>query len=63
MKNSFDGLAIINIELTSLCNKSCWMCGRGRIEKEYPELVTEDGHMDLNLLKNIAAQLPSNIVV
>ena len=34
---------ILNIELTSLCNKDCWMCGRRKIDKEYPELKIEYG--------------------
>jgi MoaA/NifB/PqqE/SkfB family radical SAM enzyme len=32
-----NGLGNINIELTSRCNKSCWMCGRRKVEKEMPE--------------------------
>ena len=33
-----NGLSVINVELTSRCNKSCWMCGRRRMERDYPEL-------------------------
>ena len=63
MKNNLYGLANINVELTSRCNKSCWMCGRRKIEKEYPELTLQYGDMDFELIKEIAQQLPPNIVV
>jgi radical SAM protein with 4Fe4S-binding SPASM domain len=63
MKNSLSGLGNINIELTSRCNKSCWMCGRRKVEKEYPDLALEYGDMDFELVKKIAEQLPHNIVV
>ena len=61
--NSLNGLGNINIELTSRCNKSCWMCGRRKVEKEFPELALEYGDIDFDLLENISKQLPSNIVV
>lgn len=57
------GLSTINIELTSSCNKNCWMCGRRKTERDYPELVLKYGDMDFSLVKKIAKQLPSNIVV
>lgn len=63
MNQKLYGLANINIELTSRCNKSCWICGRRRIEKEYPELVPEYGDMDFALIKEIAAQIPPHVVV
>lgn len=52
----------INVELCSHCNKQCWMCGRRKIEREHPELANW-GDMDFNLVKIIARQLPSNIIV
>lgn len=58
----FDGLSVVNIEITSRCNKNCWMCGRRIIEKKYPELVNW-GDMDFSLLEKIAKQLPQNIIV
>ena len=58
-----DGLAVVNIELTSLCNKSCHICGRRMIEREHPELVAHYGHMDVELMRKIACQLPEKIVV
>ncbi len=62
-KQNLDGLVNINIELTSRCNKDCWMCGRRRIEKDHPDLTPEYGDMDFDLVKKIASQLPTNIVV
>ncbi len=61
--NSLNGLGNINIELTSRCDKSCWMCGRRKVEKEIPELALEYGDIDFDLLENISKQLPPNIVV
>lgn len=54
------GLVNINVELTSRCNKSCWMCGRRKVEKEYPELTLEYGDMDFALVEKIARQLPED---
>ncbi len=58
-----NGLSVINIELTSKCNKSCWMCGRRKIERDYPELKLAYGNMDFSLVKKIANQLPPGIIV
>ena len=60
---SFNGLTTINIELTSLCNKSCWMCGRRKIERDYPEIAIKYGNMDFDLVKKIAQEVPPGIVV
>ena len=60
---NLNGLGNINIELTSRCDKSCWMCGRRKVEKEFPELILEYDDIDFDLLENISKQLPSNIVV
>ncbi|MBI5788352.1 MAG: SPASM domain-containing protein [Candidatus Schekmanbacteria bacterium] len=57
------GLANINVELTSRCNKSCWICGRRRVDKEYPELALQYGDMAFELLEKIAAQVLPNIVI
>ena len=59
----FHGLANVNIELTNRCNKKCWMCGRRKVEKDYPELVLNYGDMDFELVARIADQLPPDIVV
>jgi len=60
---NLDGLANINVELTSRCNKNCWMCGRRKVERDYPELTLEYGDMDFELVVKIAKQLPANVVV
>jgi len=60
---AFAGLTTINVELTSRCNKSCWMCGRRRVENEYPQLALAYGDMDFALVERIAAQLPPRTVV
>ena len=57
------GLTTINVELTSRCNKRCWMCGRRKVERDFPELALEYGDMDFSLVEKIAAQLPPDIVV
>ncbi|WP_020589348.1 radical SAM/SPASM domain-containing protein [Desulfobacter curvatus] len=62
-KNSLAGLSAINIELTSRCNKKCWMCGRRKIERDYPDLTIKYGDMDYKLLESIAKQIPPGIVV
>lgn len=59
----FNGLTTVNVELTSRCNKECWMCGRRKIDSEYPELRIKYGDMDFGLVKKIARQLPPGIVV
>ena len=67
---NLSGLNTINVELTSLCNKGdgspgsgCWMCGRRKIERDYPELALKYGDMDFGLVESIAEQLPPSIVV
>lgn len=57
------GLTNINVELTSRCNKSCWMCGRRKVDRDYPDLAVEYGDIDFDLVRKIADQLPPNIVV
>ena len=58
---NLDGLANINIELTSRCNKKCWMCGRRKIERDYPELALQYDDIDFALVQKIAKQLPPNV--
>ena len=60
---NLEGLCNINVELTSRCNKNCWMCGRRKVERDYPELTLEYGDMDFELVVKIAKQLPANVVV
>lgn len=57
------GLKNINIELTSRCNKACWMCGRRKVDRDYHELKLKYGDMDFELVKKIAAEVPRDIVV
>ncbi len=59
----FDGLTTVNVELTSRCNKNCWICGRRRVDKVYPEIAMKYGDMDFGLVESIARQLPDGIVV
>ncbi len=61
MLKNFNGLSNVNIELTSRCNKSCWMCGRRKIEQEYPELA-KWGDMDYEMVKSISEQIPLGVV-
>ena len=56
------GLSTINVELTSRCNKSCGMCGRRKIERDFPKLA-DWGDMDFELVENIASQVPEGVVV
>jgi len=43
----------LNLELSSKCNKSCWMCGWNG----------DGGDMEFSLIEKIASQLPAGIVV
>jgi len=61
--NNFNGLSFINCELTSRCNKNCWMCGRRKIDKDYPEIKMNYGNMEFSLIEKIAKELPPNIIV
>lgn len=63
MASSFNGLYCIHLELTSRCNKDCWMCGRRKIDREFPEIAMNYGDMDFELVKKIASQLPDGMVV
>lgn len=62
-KKQFNGLTVANVELSSRCNKNCWMCGRRKIDREYPEIALNYGDMDFKLAEKIAKQLPDGIVV
>jgi MoaA/NifB/PqqE/SkfB family radical SAM enzyme len=55
-------LGTINIELTSRCNKACWMCGRRKVDREYPELALKYGDMDFDFLRELAPQIPDGVV-
>ena len=63
MSKCLNGLYCIHLELTSRCNKNCWMCGRRKIDREYPEIAANYGEMDFELVKKISEQVPEDIVV
>lgn len=63
MNAGLNGLSVINIELTSRCNKNCWMCGRRKLDRDKFGPPLDYGDMDFDLLRNIAAQIPPGIVV
>jgi radical SAM protein with 4Fe4S-binding SPASM domain len=58
-----NGLTAVNIELTSRCNKSCWMCGRRKVDKDFPKIKAEYGDIDFDLVKRIAGLVPEGIMV
>jgi len=58
-----NSLTNVNIELTSKCNKDCWMCGRRKIDRDYPGIAMNYGHMKFNLVNKLSKQLPPNITV
>lgn len=60
---NLSGLCNVNVELTSRCNKDCWMCGRRKVERGYPELTLKYGDMNFDLVRRISEQLPPNIIV
>ena len=59
---NLNGLTNVNIELTSRCQKKCFMCGRRKIEREMPELA-KWGDMDYELVESLSKQIPKGIVV
>ena len=63
MANCFNGLYCVHLELTSRCNKNSWMCGRRKIDRDYPEIAMNYGDMEFELVERIASQLPEGIVV
>jgi len=57
----FNGLGQINVEISSRCNKNCWMCGRRKRERLYGD--QNYGDMDFDVLEKIAAQVPEGIMI
>ena len=55
------GMTSINIEISSICNKSCHICGRRQREKLYGD--QNYGFMDMELLTMISYQIPPGTVV
>lgn len=58
---NLNGLAVINVELVSKCNKNCWMCGRRERERLYGD--QNYGFMGFDLIHIIADQIPPGIMV
>ena len=61
INNCFNGLSHINLELSSLCNKECWFCGRREREKIYGN--QNYGFIDFNLLQKISTEVPSGVTI
>ena len=59
---ALNGLSFIHLELSSMCNKSCWFCGRRRIEKDFPSLANW-GFMEKEMVYEISKQVPEGITV
>lgn len=59
--NNFVGLTQINCELTSRCDKNCWMCGRRERERLYGN--QDYGDMDFDMVELIADEVPTGIIV
>lgn len=56
-----NGLVQINVELSSRCNKACWMCGRRKRERELGD--QNYGDIDFSVLETIASQCPKGLIV
>jgi radical SAM protein with 4Fe4S-binding SPASM domain len=57
------GISTINIELTSRCNKRCYMCGRRKLEKINPDYESTLGDMEWNTFAKIVKQIEPGMVV
>lgn len=55
------GLCNINVELTSRCNKNCWMCGRR--ERDRLGLSSPYGDMEFSIVEKLAAEVPPGIMI
>lgn len=58
-----NGISVVSIELTSKCNKDCWMCGRRKLEREEINYSRTFGDMDFDLFRKIAKQIDPGVVV
>ena len=63
MSKGFSGLAVVNVELSTRCNKNCWMCGRRKVERDHPDLALNYRDMNFELVRSISKELPGGIVV
>lgn len=57
-----NGLSGLNVELTSRCNKNCFMCGRRKLEKDHPDLCAW-GDMPVAMVEDIAREIPPGVFV
>ena len=63
MSTSFSGLSCVHLELSNRCNKDCWMCGRRKIDRDYPEIAINYGDMNFAIVRKISEQLPPGVVI
>ena len=56
-----NGLGYANVELSSVCNKSCWMCGRRKRDKE--QRGDEYGFMEYETAIKIANEIPAGTMI
>lgn len=59
----YNGLVVCSIELTNKCNKSCWMCGRRKLETEYPQLTKFNKDISVQDARYVLDQLPKGTLV
>ncbi len=57
------GLANVHLELSARCDKQCRNCQRRVAEIEAPDIVREWGFMPMALVRQLADDLPGQIVV
>ena len=59
-----NGLMGINLELSSKCNKSCFMCGRRKLEKQdIKPRRPRYGYIPFSLLEKISKEIPKGILI
>lgn len=56
-------ITTVNVELTSRCQKNCWCCGRRKTERDNPDIIKTYGDMPMDMVTEIAEQLPHGIFV
>lgn len=56
------GPTMIHLELSSVCDKNCWMCGRRKLEREHPELCNW-GFMPIEMVYKLSKEIPRGTVV
>jgi hypothetical protein len=43
MERCLNGLYCVHLELTSRCNKNCWMCGKRKVDRECQAIAMNYG--------------------